>query len=180
MRAHDTVRIGSPSTQTAPQASERGSPQPLAKMRTSTGLLEAEPSTLPEQEAGCLTQVAATRFTHRPLDTVTLPDAPPLSRRLVPPTQRSDQRKLSGVLAGSVTTSRNERAGWTSAKLVASVADGGALCRTTRAPYVPASAGAASRRTDARHATTVATKRVRIAKDTALRLEESRKMRIFG
>lgn len=102
-------------------------------MRTSTGLLDAEPSTLPEHDAGCLIQVTATRLTQWPFETVAAPDAPPLSRPLAL-AQWIDHWNWSGVLTGSVTTSRNDLLGRTFAKLVVSVADGEALWRTISAP----------------------------------------------
>jgi hypothetical protein len=147
-------------------------------MRTSTGLLEAEPSTLPEHVAGCLIQVTPTRLTQCPLETVAVPDAPPPSRPFALE-QWIAQRKLSGALSCSVTTSRNDPLGCTCAKPVVSAADGAASWRTSRAPYVLAVAGVV---VAARAATAIAISaigRCRIVVGTTLRLAEYRKLRRF-
>jgi hypothetical protein len=146
--------------------------------RTSTGLRDAEPSTLPEHDVACLIQVIPTRLTQCPLATVAAPDAPPLSRPLAL-VQRIDQRKFSGALSGSVTTRKNEPLGRTCVKLVASVVNGEALWRTTRAPYVSADAAAAVAPPAATQPAISATERCLVIVGTSFRLEEWRKMRSF-
>lgn len=145
----------------------------------STGLLEAEPSTLPEHDAGCLIQRTPTRLTQRPLATVAMPDAPPSSRPFALE-QWIAQRKLSGVLSCSVTTSKNDPLGCTCAKPVVSVPDGAASWRTTRAPYVLAAAGVVVAAKAATAKAISALGRCRIVVGTPLRLAEYRKMRRFG
>lgn len=78
-----------------------------AKIRTSTGLAPAEPSTVPEQETGYLIQRGRMRLTQCPLTTLARPDAPPLSLGCEP-VQCTDHLKFSCSRVGSVTTSRNE------------------------------------------------------------------------
>jgi hypothetical protein len=142
-----------------------------AKTRTSTGFPAATPSMLPEQETGCLIQFGEIRLTQWPLAIVARPEAPPLSRWPAP-LQRTDQVKLSGSRAGSVTTSRNESAARTLLKRVSSVAAGATLCLTISLPYVSAPAGAELSATQADEAAVSARSRCLFGDIVGFRLVE--------